>query len=386
MEEVPFKLYPFKFITPTWKMLYERIKQSTLVPADIKDDWRKATQFLQGELGEGFFTYCGNFHAVHHMINGGDEGQVRKFIEWVNVLQTLKESDSNYPLLLKKLVSKNKSKSEAMPFIEIGRKHLREGFAVYFPKENQTSKNHDITLTYYATQEKIFVEVSRLNDTKDRADQHEQYNAVFNVIQDYAFDLHVAGKLKKSMNKATLAATLQKIKDLKDQAWTTKRIASLVDENISIAFVTNSCFEELGLWCIANDASKGFNGLPVNFNDTQRIIRQNRIKKEAKQIQNDKPGILYFPIQIMYMMMMNKADSIIAFADSLKHFPNIIGMVLYSEVIGGIEKECFLDFGHIYSVQKGAWHVYQHVLFIENLAFNVELSDEARQAMKRALI
>jgi hypothetical protein len=61
-------------------------------------------------------------------------------------------------------------------------------------------------------------------------------------------------------------------------------------------------------------------------------------------------------------------------------------MVLYTEVIGGFEKECFIDFGHIYSVQKDAWHVYRHVLFIENPAFNVNLSDEARQAIKRACV
>jgi len=50
MEEMPYKLYPIKFITPTWKMLYERIEQSQMVPDELKTDWINATQFLQKEL------------------------------------------------------------------------------------------------------------------------------------------------------------------------------------------------------------------------------------------------------------------------------------------------------------------------------------------------
>lgn len=385
MEEIPYKLYPIKFITPTWKMLYERIEQSQMVPDELKTDWINATQFLQKELGNGFFNNCGYSHPVHHKINGGAEGQVRELIHWVNILRSLKESDSNYPLLLQKLKSKPRSRSEAMPFIEIAGRHLREGFSVYFPKENYDTRNPDIAVTYQPTDEKIFIEVSRISDSKQRADEGDQYNIFFDLIHQYGFDLPVAGKLKKQMSKEVLKGVIEKVKELKDKAWESKRLQSFTDDHISIAFVTESSFEELEPWCKANDVLKGFNGVPVDFNDTPRIIKQSRIKKEAKQIPEGKPGILYFPIQFLYMMVMDKMNTINGFVKALEDCPNIIGMVLYSEVIGGLEKECDLDFGHIYSVQKDHWHICRYVLFVENPAFVYELSAEALQAIRRAV-
>lgn len=272
MEDVPYILDSFKTAMPTWESVLSFADRSPHVPDALRPEWKEAICFMRGELGEGFFKTCGNWHPVYLMLNQGAEGQVLNMIVWVNALRHFKSYAKTYPLLLEKLVAKAKTRAEGMPFMDIAKRHWEQGFTLEFPPENQDAKNADIEMIFSPTGEKILVEVSRLGNSKPRADDTEQYNKLLNVIHKYGYDLPFAGKIKSLMSEKVLLETANAIVRLKYQAWETKSVASLINENIAIAFCTDSSYGHLKEWCAANDVSQGFSGMPLDFNDTQRII------------------------------------------------------------------------------------------------------------------
>lgn len=289
-------------------------------------------------------------------------------------------------MLLEKLVAKAKTRAEGMPFMDIAKRHWEQGFRVEFPLEDQDAKNADIEMIFAPTGEKILVEVSRLGNSKLRADDTEQYNKLFDVINKYGYDLPFAGKIKRVMSEKTLLQTANEIVQLKFHAWETNSVAVLINENIVIAFCTDSSFSHLKEWCEANDVSLGFSGMPLDFNDTQRIIRTQCINREAKQIAKDHNGLLYFPVQWLYMLKMDIEESIEKFTLAMSKHKHLLGMVLVAEVGVGLQPDCHIEAGHLYCVSRDVAGVCRHILYVENPRFAGSVSNELKMALKKAMV
>ena len=386
MEDIPYILHSFKTVMPTWKSVLDFAQSNPHVPDALRPEWKEAIGSIRGELGEGFFKTCGNWHPVYLMLNQGAEGQVRSMIRWVDTLRHFKSHTKTYPLLLEKLVIKAKTRAEGMPFMDIAKRHREQGFLVEFPSEDQDAKNADIEMVFTPTGEKILIEVSRLGNSKPRADDIDQYNKLFNVIHKYGYDLPFAGQIKSLMSEKTLLETANEIVHLKYRAWETKSVAAFIDENIAIAFCTDSSYGQLTEWCAANNVSEGYSGMPLDFNDTQRIIRTQRINREAKQIASDQSGLLYFPVQWLYMLKMDIAESIEQFSLALTKHSNVIGMVLVAEVGVGLQPDCHIEAGHLYCVSRDQAGICRHILFIENPGFTGSVSDELKASLKKAMV
>jgi hypothetical protein len=327
MEEQLYKILPIAgpAYQPSWADVYEIIANIENLPEALQTSARATLDFLKTELGIGFFNTCGRNHPIHQkLMMAGGEAQLKELIKWTTVLQQLKKSSNDYQYLLDKLRSKDRCRSEGMPFVDIAATYLSNGFNVNFPTEIQDQTTPDIELIFQPTGEKLFIEVSRINDSDDRVAQDRLYRSLVNLCLLYGYSLPVSGKLHALIPEAELLALMETIKLLKDDAATNRTVANYRDQYLSIAFAHPEAITQLDEW---SDTYKlpmrRFDGFDVNYNYTSGIIGRGRIKKEAKQIPAGKPGILYFPVHVLYPLSTDIAQTVAAFAAHLEPFTNI---------------------------------------------------------------
>lgn len=387
MEEFPYKLFRLKPAAPRWNDLIELAEHAYFLDLLLKKAWKEALFFLREELGTGFLKTCGVNHPLCQKLSAGSELQVKELVACVNVLKTLKESEgSNYPALLKKLKSKSRSRSEGIPFMEIARSYLQRGFHVKFPAEIEEQKNPDLMIKSPETGESFFIEVSRINDTITRSITHEQFSAICEANMSVGEDLPCAIKQHLFLDNEQLKSIKERMLRLKKEAWEEKRLSYWESPEISMAFVHPQQPELLENWCKEKGLGKGIGGLSVEFNDTNRLMRQQKIRQEAKQIPTESTGLLYFPIQFLYMMCMDKIETIAAFEKELTAFPNIYGLILYADVIHPLAGPVCLDSAHIYSMKQTIGGAVRYMLFIQNPSYDAKLSGKTILQIRSAIL
>lgn len=388
MEEVPYKLYPLFVKQKTWERIYEFIANNDKISASLKLAWIDALDFMKKELGRGFFNTADMYHPIDNLLGSASDAEVNYFIRWVNMLKTIKEGENGYDVLKEKLMSKNQSRPEGMPFMDIALDFGSNGFKTKFLAEENRNhiKTPDIEVTYLESGERCFIEVSQIRDSDERTVRTKQYHKILNVILHSGYDLPVAGELKRFMEEDAYQKTILDIRELKDRCWQTQSMVSLENENLSIAFSTNESFPDLEQWCANTKHTKGFNGLPVNFRDLPRIVDRGRIALKAQQIPVTESGVLYFPVQAMFFMVTDVLELIDAIVPVLAKEKHLFGVVFYAETIMSLKKDVYVncrDF--IYSVATGSRHHVRETVFIENIAYTGNLSSEARWAIRKAI-
>jgi len=371
-----------------WPYFHERL--STM--PDLSDELRKeggdALAFLERELGRDFFETCGKNHPVEHKIMmAGGIGQLKEFIRWVQVLKTLKTTDSNYAYLLKKLHLANDAYVEGIPFIEISGRHLAKGFGVYFPREKQGQKNPDLELTFLGTGEKVFVEVTRISEGRDQKMKSVLYHRLLDICFWHGNFIHHAGKLYEMMPEEEWPELIERVKQMKEAAFEKQELVAYQDQYLAIAFAHPDRLAELNKWCGELNLRRGFDGFNVEYNYTSRMIRNGRIDKEAKQIPDGKPGMIYCPVHPLYPLTMDVQETVTAFAADLARYDKIFALVFYGEVMPALE-EAFIDENENYinSVSNNEAFVSRYTLMVKNPSFNLPLSEAAGKALVRAAI
>lgn len=386
MEEVPYRLMQLKVAPKTWEMIETHIVRNAYVAEDRKPEWRQAVAFVKQEMGSGFLTTSNQWHPVNHLLGVGGSGQVEEFIKWVETLKDLKQHCKSYSIIRQKLHSSAKCRPEAMPFMDIACCYRAHGFAVEFIKEKQNAKTPDIALTYPATGETIFLEVSRLENSSLRDKQGDQYETLLNVIQFSGYDLPVGGCMKRYMDNKTLLTTLDAIKESKEKCWNTQSMVFIDNDDIAVAFSTNNSFDQLQGWCEKTGYPKGFNGLAVDFKDIPRLTDNNKIGRKAKQIPAEETGLLYFPIQTMFTLVTNPADFILEIGPFLLPLKHILGVVLYSESIGNLRADCYHNYkDFIYSVKTNEAGTTRETIYIENVGYSGTLSDQTKKQIRKSI-
>lgn len=385
MEHIPYVLYPLVPVTSRWCELLKQIESHNLYNQALKEAWIEAIVFLRGEVGIGFFDTCGVNHPLNLKLNSFGEGQVKELVEWVHLLKTLKPSESNYDLFLQKLKSKSKSRIEAFPFLEIVKGYIQGGFHVRFLEEINSQKTPDIEIVSPIASELFYLEVSRINDTEERTNTSKQFNQISDAVNAIGFDIPYAIKQHLPLTDEQIQLIRDQIKLLKDDAWTGEKLAYWESSEITMAFVHPKQHDELLTWCKDKGIRKGLFGLPVNFNDTARVIRQRKIREKASQIPETSTGILYFPVQFPYMAFMNKLEAFESFEKELEEFPNIYGLVLYTEAIVPLQELVQIDSAHIYWEKQTISGSVRYLMFVQNPAYNGTLSEETILKIRSAI-
>jgi hypothetical protein len=381
MEDVLYKLYPLVGKLPSWRALIERISEVPDINETNKLQWKEAVEFLRIELGEGFFNNCGPDHPVYIKLTNAP-WLFDDLIDFVKTLKTLKDSDSNYSYLISKIRPRKKCRSEGACFVEIASTYLRQGFKIKFLESNSSQKSPDIEITDPITNDKFFIEVSQINDSDDRKQISDEFRVISNTLLSHGFDLLYSYKQLKHLGKNDIKFVVEKIKNMKDEVAMSKNLLIFRNELIDLAIAHPDKHDDLMKWCKENRRDKGAGGLPVDYNDTRRILKQRKIYKKVKQIPNGQTGILYMPIQFLYFFCMNTAETAIQIMGEIRQYPNLLGVVLYAE-LGQPVKEEFTEVENTVRSIRMINGIARHLLFVFNYDFRGELKENTWQRIKK---
>ncbi|HEU4573446.1 MAG TPA: hypothetical protein VFS36_00475 [Chitinophagaceae bacterium] len=386
MDHLMYTITPLYPVTPTWERVYQSIKSSN-EEARRKQSWKAAVDFLYGEFGKGFFDTCGHNHPISLKLTT-NLFQIDDLVEFTEALATLKKMDpDNYSVLLDKLRPRKKCQAEGIPFSDILRTFSKQGFNVKFLKEIKRHKTPDIELIDTISGESIFVEVSQLKQSSAQQSIQEQHRVLSNTFLFYGYDLPKACKQLQPLEGVNMDRTINQIKLIKDQAASSQELVAYEDEFIRMAVAHPNKLHKLDEWCAKRNIKRNsMEGLPVDYNDTRRLVDNSKIEAEIKQLPADRPGFVYIPVSFLYFLSMSVPDTVISIMDQLVNFPHCIGVSLYAPSCGTLLPEGLIEVGNTRRSIKTVNGITRHLLFIGNSYFNQELSSQTLAKFHNCLI
>lgn len=355
--------------------------------ASVQDNIDEATReelvsafvFLDEELGNGFLKTTGFNHPVVQKISNKADWQIRELIRFVATLKRLKETDSNYSKLIRKLLAFEKSKSEGVPFIEIAENYLMVDFQVRFPDETNTSKSPDIEVIHPKNNDRFFIEVSMVNESDERDFISDNYSFLRNQFRFVPPIYLCTGRQKMKISRDDYAKIQKIISDGKKQVEVTQDLFSYSDEKFEFTLAPSGREEELGKVCEQNGTTRNdISSLPLNFDDTERII-SNKLNREIRQIPFDSNGIIYLKVNPLFFIIVDCTSLIERLRCYISGYTNILGVVLYSNVIRS-QEETFREMGKdVFSRKMFHGVLCRELLFVYNHKCDVKLAEETIQ-------
>ncbi|HXB45391.1 MAG TPA: hypothetical protein VNV85_15100 [Puia sp.] len=383
MDETVYKLFQLRPAPISWEVLFERIKLAIDVEETKKEKWKEAVDFLKIELGNGFFKNCGIDHPVANKLNSAP-GRLDDLLGFFDTLQKLKAMNSNYPYLIAKLKRREECKSEGIFFTEIAKQLLQNDFQVHFIQEKQDQKTPDMLITDNATEDTFYIEVSQINESEERTRTNTEHRIISNVFWNYGFDLLHSCHQLKHIDDEEMTYIINKIKAMKDEAYADKSFILFSDDCIDIAIAHPNKIEDFLHWKRMNRRENGVTGLSVDFNDTKRIISNSKIYNKVKQLPKDSTGLLHMPISYLYFLTMDRGQTIISIAEEILGYPQLLGVVLYSDIGQPMPEEEIIFQEHAISV-KIINGLTRHTVFIYNHAYKGTLAEETIQRIKNSI-
>lgn len=376
-------LYPVK---PSWERVYKDIAESE-ESSERKEAWKKAIDFLFGEFGRGFFDTCGHNHPVKIKLTT-NLFFIDDLLSFTAAMSTLKQNDAgSYAILLEKLKPRMKCRFEGIPFSDVLRMFSKVGFDVEFLREVHGRKNPDIRLRDQLTAESIFVEVSQLLQSADQKSIQEQHRILSDTFLFYGFDLPKACKQLQPLQGKEMDRIIAQIKMIKDKAVTQQAFVSFEDDFIAMAVSHPSRLHELDEWCDKKEIRRNsMDGLPLDYNDTKRLVGNSKIESEIKQLPAEDPGFVYIPVSYPYFLTMNVPDTAIGIMDQLVNFPNCLGVALYANSIESLLQVGVIEVHGIKRTVKIENGITHHLLFIGNPCFDRPLSPQTKANFQNAFL
>ncbi|MEY4877578.1 MAG: hypothetical protein RL708_2728 [Bacteroidota bacterium] len=363
-----------------WNKQIEYASAMDGIDETIREEFVSALIFMGEELGKGFLKTSSFNHPVKQMISNKADWQTNELIQFAATLKTLQSYNSNYPKLKSKLLALEKSKIEGIPFTEIAEFYLKENFIVFYPDETNIGKSPDIEITNPSNNDKFFIEVSLVNDSDETKRLSNNYNFLFHqfhFVQPYYF---VTGKQKTEIATEDYSAIANLIADKKKQVEETLEIVSYSDNRFEFWLAPASKLDELDKIAEQNGTQRNnVTGMPLNFDETDRLIKNGKIKHEAAQIPKDSNGIIYFPMNPMYFIATDKREAILRLQEYVLQFQNLIGVVFYSSILNQQKEEFIEVANHIFSRKMLGSILCRELLFVYNHNCDLKLADETIQ-------
>lgn len=385
MDHTFYNLQALKWKPPTWegiKAAFSRIAKTE----DQKSKLINVADFFEGEFGRGFFNNCGPNHPICLKL-AVNLHLIEDLIEFWETLHHLKfSSPLNYEILLSKLKPRVKCQKEGIPFTDVVRLFGRKGFQPNFIVESQLQRNPDLEIVDPETNNSIFIEVSQLGLSDSQTNMQDQHRELSNTFIRYGYDLPSACKQLLLLDGEQMDRVIGVIKSLKDKAANERTFCAFEDNFIQVAVAHPDKLDELHSWCKERNIQRNsVSGLNVNFNDTPRLVNNQKIIGEIRQLPKSKPGLVYIPVSTLYFWMMNKPETGIAIMKQLEAFPFCYGVILYVESIGSLFPQQRISEDHFIfniGVRNG---ITRHLFFIGNPWFVGDLDDRTIRKFKESL-
>jgi hypothetical protein len=258
--------------------------------------------------------------------------------------------------------------------------YLAAGFTVDIPDDIQKQKNPDIVITGPESGEHFYIEVSKVNESKVRDNQQDNYEELYAALSYGEYQLPYSCNQLAYISPDEMPEVLALIHDVLKRATFEKQFIVHVDEKIRIAVAHPDRYSELGHWITINDFRKGLLGLPLNFNDTSRIANY-KIEREAEQIPVGYSGLIYLPINALYYVHFDMEESINYFNKKLMVFPNVLGVVTYGYLVDDAEPANFPVDGHFFNIRRIHERVSRYLCFVRNEHYTGTLTEVTLNAI-----
>ena len=380
-----YSLHTLHWNPPTWEAIKSRFIQIAKTD-DQREKLVSIVDFFKAEFGKGFFNNCGQNHPICLKLTVNLH-LLEELIEFSDNLQELKRhAPLNYEILLGKLKPRIKCQKEGIPFTDIARMFGKKGFYSNFIVESQVRRNPDVEIIDPQTNDSIFIEVSQLGLSDAQSDIQDQHRKLSDTFITYGYDLPKACKQLMPLEGEEMERAVRIIKTLKDKAAYERTFCMFEDRFIQVAVAHADRIDDLDCWCKERGIQRNsVGGLNVNFNDTPRLVNNQKIIKEISQLPKDKPGVVYIPVSMLYFVMMNKPETGIAIMKQLEAFPSCYGVILYTGSVGSllpIRRIVEEHFIYNVGVSKG---ITRHLFFIGNPWFVEDLSCETISRFRESL-
>jgi len=356
-----------------WPKLIEYAHKETEIRLNVRKKWVNALLFLRKEFGEKFLQSQKHQHPLFNILTAKSLAEIKVLLNFAATLQELKNSRKSYEKILNKLKSPSKCKKEGLPFIEIAQMLYKRGFAINFQQEKLNQKNADIEVSYPATGDRFFIEVSELEESLVRKMLDENFRNLSHAFQFDGSSLPFSCQQEAFLPNSEMQEVLIKIKQLKEAALQDKAVKVFKTEKISFAVCHPDAIEDFIEWCNNNNQRKGLNGPALDFNETSRICN-NKIAK-AKQIPQDSSGLIYLTINWIYFLVFNSQQNIDKIQRQMESYENLLGIVIFSKINGGDDNlRPFIDKDHFYLIKNLNSITCRHLLFVFNKNYKGALS------------
>lgn len=358
-----------------WDKQIKYAELRTDIPEEIRKEWVFALKFLCEEFGKGFLKSCKSGHPIQNRINNKALWQINELIEFVKILKKFKSLNCNYFVLKDKLLPFEKCIQEGIPFIDIAKSFLDLGFELQFIEEIQGQKNADILINNDISNDKIYIEVSKLENSKEQSIIHMNSYKIFEVLHSCPFVLYYCKQLK-IIPIEDLNRVVSDIFKIKNKAYNNNDLLFYNNEYIELIVAHDSKKEEIERYCNENNSKlSDFIGLPLNFKEVYRIVKTRRIEKEAKQIPKNDTGLIYIPINPLFFMATDLNEAIDILEPQMTPFKNLFGVVIYSKIMETVEYSEQLYNGHFYSRKMINDNIARDLFFIRNKEYYQNVSD-----------
>ncbi|NML19268.1 hypothetical protein HHL16_00215 [Pseudoflavitalea sp. G-6-1-2] len=373
MDPLFYNLTPVGVVSHSWNDI---LKRNRHVNTSIKANWEASIEFLRQELGTSFFNNCGSEHPINLKLTTNihlDED----LIDFVNNLKYLKNKDlKSYNILLQKIKPRLKCQAEGIPFTDVLRTFSRGGFDVKFLEPLSNEKSPDVCLNDPETGNYIYVEVSQLTMSSKQSDIQSQHRRIANAFMFEGLCLPCSFKQLQYLDESGVKRIIQQIRAIKETAIVNEQFISYEDDFIVMATSHPSKAEDLEMWCESKDIQiNSMLGLPQNFNDTYRLVDNNKIAKKIKQLPVGQPGVIYLSVSFLYFFMMDIKETIFAIMDTLEKFPNCMGVILFMESCGSLSGQKNISIQNTKFVINKHLGLDRHFLYVHNLNFSGEIAD-----------
>jgi hypothetical protein len=379
MSNLFFQVYKHPSDHLKWEKHIEFARTTTDVSEDKRQQWINSLEFLRDELGKGFLKSCGRDHPFYQKVSNKAPWQISELIRLADTLKILKQGNTNYTKLKKKLHASAKYKQEGTHFIDIASDFTRCDFKVSFLDEVAGRKSPDIELYNPDNHDKVFIEVSRLNTSEERDILSANYHILIEELLNREPFVAFSGVQLKVITKEEMPGVISTIQALKIKAVIDNQFEFHEDTWLSLAVVPYSKVKELEEWCTINNREANIRGMPLDFNEAKRIIRNKKIKEKAKQLPKEHMGLIYIPVDPMYFMarIAYLDEDIESLEEEMAQIPNLIGVVLYAHIIDPVPEEKYLGNKHLFSRKMLNDALLRNLLFVYNHSSQMTIKQES---------
>ncbi len=368
---------------------WHKHKEFASLTSNISEEKRiqliSAIEFLEVELGKSFLKKIERNHPILNKLTNKCPWQYDDLINFANTLTKLKSIDSNYQKLLLKINGLSSSNSEAIPFLEVADSFLNMGCHIKFLEEEQNKRTPDIEIIS-PEGEIFYAEISEITDSEKNKGAKDNFRIISNHLHFNCANFIHWGTQFKYIPDDVMPNILGEItKANQEAAGHPNNIISVKNEYIELKFENSEKESQLKKWVNENNLRLGFQS-PVNYNETPRIVKNNKIKEKARQIPADSSGIIYFPTQPHYFFQINLEETIRSFNNKMKDFPNLIGIVVYSKFLDPRESVNERIGNHLFGIKMLNEVLARNFLFIKNENFNHQISSKTMDIIYQSFI